>query len=84
MTKIPAWRSPLPERGPLSRPNECPRVLVRNGDGLARHECFAASKGIRSVPVVEVGGSRLVGNATTEQLAEMIAGATASHASVPA
>jgi glutaredoxin len=45
---------------------------------------IAASKEIRSVPVVEVGGSRLVGNATTEQLAEMIAGATAFRASVPA
>jgi len=34
----------------------------------------AASKGIRSVPVVEVGEGRLVGNATTEQLAQLIAG----------
>lgn len=32
----------------------------------------AASKGIRSVPVVEAGKDRLVGNATTEQLAELI------------
>jgi hypothetical protein len=31
------------------------------------------SKGISSVPVVEVGANRLVGNATTEQLAELIA-----------
>lgn len=45
---------------------------------------IAATKGIQSVPVVDVGGSRLVGNATTEQLAEIIAGATASHASAPA
>jgi glutaredoxin len=37
----------------------------------------AASKGIRSVPVVEVGSERLVGNATTEQLAQLIAGAQA-------
>ena len=37
----------------------------------------AASKGIRSVPVVEVGGERLTGNATTEQLAQLIAGAQA-------
>ena len=29
-------------------------------------------KGIRSVPVVEAGNHRLVGNATTEQLAELI------------
>ena len=36
---------------------------------------LAASKGIRSVPVVEVGKDRLVGNATTEQLAQLIAGA---------
>jgi glutaredoxin len=35
----------------------------------------AASKGIRSVPVVEVGTERLIGNATTEQLAQLIAGA---------
>jgi glutaredoxin len=33
----------------------------------------AASKGIRSVPVVEVGSDRLVGNVTTEQLAQLIA-----------
>jgi thiol-disulfide isomerase/thioredoxin len=31
------------------------------------------AKGIRSVPVVEVGNHRLVGNSTTEQLAELIA-----------
>jgi glutaredoxin len=31
------------------------------------------TKGIRSVPVVEVGGHRLVGNSTTEQLAGLIA-----------
>jgi glutaredoxin len=35
----------------------------------------AASNGIRSVPVVEVGKERLIGNATTEQLAQLIAGA---------
>jgi hypothetical protein len=33
---------------------------------------FSASKGIRSIPVVEVGKDRLVGNATTEQLAKLI------------
>ena len=37
----------------------------------------AAHKGIRSVPVVEVGSERLIGNATTEQLAQLIAGAQA-------
>ena len=31
------------------------------------------TKGIRSVPVVEVGDHRLVGNSTTEQLARLIA-----------
>jgi glutaredoxin len=31
------------------------------------------SKGISAVPVVEVGNQRLVGNATSEQLAELIA-----------
>jgi glutaredoxin len=39
---------------------------------------IAASKGIRSVPVVEVGEDRLIGNATTEQLAQLIGGARAS------
>lgn len=43
----------------------------------------AANKGIRSVPVVEVGNERLVGNATTEQLAQLIAGAQLSGASIP-
>jgi glutaredoxin len=44
---------------------------------------LAATKGIRSVPFVEVGQGRLVGNSTTEQLAQLIAGAQAnvpSHA----
>src|SRR5215472_14037508 len=40
----------------------------------------AASKGIRSVPVVEVGKERLVGNATTEELAQLIAGAQGTAA----
>jgi len=31
-----------------------------------------ANKGIRSVPVVEVGNEHLVGNSTTEQLAALI------------
>ncbi|MBZ5554924.1 MAG: hypothetical protein LAO21_19585 [Acidobacteriia bacterium] len=31
------------------------------------------AKGIRSVPVVEVGDHRLIGNSTTEQLAKLIA-----------
>ncbi len=43
----------------------------------------AANKGIQSVPVVEVGDNRLLGNATTEQLAEFIVGAKAPDA-VPA
>lgn len=34
---------------------------------------LAADKGIQSVPVVEVGKDRLVGNATSEQLAKLIA-----------
>jgi len=38
---------------------------------------LAASKGIRSVPVVEVGDERLIGNATTEQLAQLIGRAQA-------
>jgi len=34
---------------------------------------LVASKGIRSVPVVEVGDRRIVGNMTSEQLARIIA-----------
>lgn len=34
-------------------------------------------KGIRSVPVIEIGEKRLIGHATTEQLAEFIATASA-------
>ncbi len=32
------------------------------------------SKGIKAVPVVEVGDRRLVGHATSEQLAELVSG----------
>jgi glutaredoxin len=37
------------------------------------------AKGIRAVPVVEVGDCRLAGNATSKQLAELISAAAASH-----
>ena len=37
------------------------------------------TKGIRSVPVVEVGDRRLIGNSTTEQLAKLIALSPASR-----
>lgn len=40
---------------------------------LTLHPQLAAEKGIRSVPVVEVGKDRPVGNATSEQLARLIA-----------
>lgn len=40
---------------------------------LTLHPQLASEKGIRSVPVVEVGKDRLVGNATSEQLAKLIA-----------
>jgi glutaredoxin len=42
---------------------------------------ISASKGIRSVPVVEAGEDRLIGNATTEQLAQLIGRAQALEAS---
>jgi glutaredoxin len=42
---------------------------------------LSASKGIRSVPVVEIGNDRLIGNATTEQLARLIGCAQASEPS---
>lgn len=41
----------------------------------------AERKRIRSVPVVEVGNERLIGNATTDQLARLIAGAPTSGVS---
>lgn len=37
-----------------------------------------AAKSIRVVPVIEAGERRLVGNATTEQLAELISGSSPS------
>ena len=65
----------------------CP-IVVQRLDALQKEMDFtlkkidltlkpqvAASKGIRSVPVVEVGANRLVGNVTTEQLAQLISGA---------
>jgi hypothetical protein len=42
--------------------------------GLERPVILVA-KGIRAVPVVEVGGRRLDGNATSEQLAGLFSGA---------
>ena len=39
---------------------------------VSLHPRLAASQGIRSVPTVEVGGQRLVGNVTSEQLAHLI------------
>jgi glutaredoxin len=38
---------------------------------------LSASKGIRSVPVVEAGQDRLIGNATSQQLADLISCAQA-------
>ena len=40
---------------------------------ITLHPRMLLAKGIRSVPVVEVGDHRLVGNSTTEQLAGLIA-----------
>jgi glutaredoxin len=53
---------------------------------VTRQPQLLMSKGIRAVPVVEAGGRRLVGNASTEQLAELIAQArpTAAAAIAPA
>lgn len=44
----------------------------------------AASKAIRSVPVVEVGNQRVFGNATSQQLAELIARTKVPGVSLPA
>ncbi len=41
---------------------------------------LAKAKGIRSVPVVEVGDRRVVGHVTTRELAEHIRGASVVHA----
>ena len=49
---------------------------------VTRQPQLLTSKGIRTVPVVEAGGRRLVGNASTEQLAELIA--LAQPAATPA
>jgi glutaredoxin len=45
-----------------------------------------AAKGIKAVPVVEAGGQRLTGNATSQQLAALVEGArgTGDEAAVPA
>jgi glutaredoxin len=45
-----------------------------------------AAKGIKAVPVVEVGGQRLTGNATSQQLAAFVEGARGAgdKAAVPA
>lgn len=43
---------------------------------------ISASRGIRSVPIVEVGEDRLIGNATTEQLARLVGGARANDPSL--
>jgi len=42
------------------------------------------SKNIRAIPVVEVGYERLVGNATSEELAQLIADAAGNSKTVPA
>lgn len=44
------------------------------------HPELLSKKGIRAVPVVEVGDRRLVGHATTDQLAALIAGSEAEAA----
>ena len=49
---------------------------LREVNVTARPEILVR-KGVWSVPVVEVGGRRLVGNATTDQLTVLIAGAEA-------
>jgi glutaredoxin len=39
---------------------------------LSLHPRFAITKGLRSVPTIEVGDTRLIGNASSSQLAELI------------
>jgi glutaredoxin len=45
---------------------------------------MAASRGIKSVPVVEVRSNRLFGNATTDQLAQLIEGTKPADTFLPA
>jgi glutaredoxin len=59
------------------QPFELIEVDVTFRPGLIRE------KGLRSVPVVEVNGRTLVGNATTAQLAELLADASAAPAMPP-
>jgi len=66
---------PIVERRLKALQREMDFVLNKIDLTLKPH--VSASKGIRSVPVVEVGGSRIVGNATTEQLAQLIGRAQA-------
>jgi len=47
---------------------------------VSLHPRFLQQEGIRSVPVVAVGNQRVVGNATSEQLARLIANAPAMPA----
>lgn len=61
---------PIVERRLKGLQREMDFVLKKIDLTLKPH--LSASKGIRSVPVVEVGDSRLVGNATTEQLEQLI------------
>lgn len=72
---------PLVERRLKALQNEMDFALTTIDLTLKPH--ISASRGIRSVPVVEVGRDRIVGNATTEQLAQLIGRAQtfeASHA----
>jgi thiol-disulfide isomerase/thioredoxin len=90
--KLPSSVSKAPVEVAFYSHNGCPYcpIVQRRLEALRKEMDFtltkidlsfkpqlAASKGIQSVPVVEVGKERLMGNATTEQLAQLIAGAQA-------
>lgn len=86
--KLPSSVNKAPVEVAFYSHNGCPfcPIVKRRLEALQREMDFrltkidlsfrpqaAAAKGIRSVPVVEVGKDRLVGNATTEQFAQLIA-----------
>jgi CBS-domain-containing membrane protein len=55
----------------MNTPNNPITFQNNQSCSVAGHRQLLASKGIRSVPVVEIGGRRLVGNVTSEQFGRL-------------
>ena len=90
----PAAMPPHPPRVTLYTANVCPfcPIIKRRLAELQKHSQFELeevdvtfrpdvirSKGLRSVPVLEANGQRLVGNATSEQIAAFLKTAISSR-----